>query len=152
MNINPINSSDTVHIVKSESGRDNNSRYKSNYLRDLIKQKKEYEQEIARLKKAHNEQISKLCTELEKSSSLSYQYKLELDSMRTSINIKEKQMKNKNNESSSIQDLKRKNVELSAENTKLKTELSILTTKYQKLSNDMQDAQQYVLKMIARLD
>ncbi|CAF3250186.1 unnamed protein product, partial [Rotaria sp. Silwood2] len=85
MNINPINSSGTVHIVKSESGRDNNSRYKSDYLRDLIKQKKEYEQEIARLKKAHNEQISKLCTELEKSSSLSYQYKLELDSMRTSI-------------------------------------------------------------------
>ncbi|CAF5025481.1 unnamed protein product, partial [Rotaria sp. Silwood1] len=48
--------------------------------------------------------------------------------------------------------LQTKNIELTAENTKLKNELTILTTKYQKLSKEMQDAQQYVLKMIVHLD
>ncbi|CAF3417730.1 unnamed protein product [Rotaria sp. Silwood1] len=152
MNSNSKVSSSTMRIAKSEQGHDTINRFKRDFSHVLIRQKEEYEQAVVQLKKTHNEQICKLCNEIEKSSSLLHQYKLELDSMRTSFNIQEKQIINKNNESFSIQDLQTKNIELTAENTKLKNELTILTTKYQKLSIEMQDAQQYVLKMIVHLD
>jgi hypothetical protein len=71
--------------------------------------------------------------------------------MRLSVNLKEKQLKIKNKESS-IQDLQRKNIELISENNKLKNKLTVLTTKHQILFNEMQDARQYVLNMIAGLD
>jgi len=117
----------------------------------LNEQKEKYEQEINQLQKVHDEQIHKLCSELEKSSLLIHKYKLELDSMRLSVNLKEKQLKIKNKESS-IQDLQRKNIELISENNKLKNELTVITTKHQILFNEMQDARQYVLNMIAGLD
>jgi hypothetical protein len=146
MDINRTVSSSIIRTVKSQLGHDNDR------SRDLIEQRDEYKQEITRLKKTHDEQIYKLCKELEKSSLLIHQFKLELDSMRVSFNLKEKQLKNKNNESFSNQDLQTKNIQLITENTKLKKELSLLTTKYQTLFNEMQDAREYVLKMIASLD
>jgi ABC-type phosphate transport system auxiliary subunit len=147
MNINSTVSSSIIRTVKSESGLDNTS----GLLCDLIKRNQEYEQEIIRLQKTHDQQIYKFCNELEKSSLLIHQYEIELDLMRVSLNLKEKQLKNENSESF-IQDLETKNIELITENTKLKKELSILTTKYQTLFKEMEDAQQYVLKMIASLD
>ena len=148
MNINPPIPPIIIRTVKSEPDHDNISRFKS----DLIQQKQEYEQEVIRLQKTHDEQIFKLCNELEKSSSLLHQYKSELDSMRLSLNLKEKQLKTKNNELTSYQDSQTKMTELTAENTKLKQDLTVLTTKYETLLNEMQDTRQYVLKMIASLE
>jgi hypothetical protein len=148
MNINSIIPSNTIRTVKSEPDQDNINRLKN----ELIQRKQEYEQEIIQLQKTHEKQIYKLCNELDKSSSLLHQYTLELDSMRLSLNLKEKQLANKNNELSSNQDSQTKTSELTAENAKLKEELSVLTKKYETLLNEMQDAREYVLKMIASLE
>jgi chromosome segregation ATPase len=145
MNTNPTVSPSTIRTIKSEPGRDNISYFKTH----LSEQKEEYKQEIARLQKTHDEQTYKLCSELEKSSSLLHQYKLELDSMRIILN---KKVKTDNNDLSATQDLQTKNTELTTENTKLKKDLSLLTTKYQTLFNEMQDARQYVMKIISNLD
>jgi hypothetical protein len=130
-----------IRIVKTEPGIIIDS------SRELVEQKEEYEQKINRLQKNHDEQIYKLCYELEKSSLLIHQFKLELDSMRLKLNEKEKQLIQ-----SSIQDLENKNIELTTENTKLKIQLTELTSKYQILFNEMQDARQYLLSMINKLD
>ncbi len=140
MNMNPTVSPSLIRIVKTEPGIIIDS------SRELVEQKEEYEQEINRLQKSHDEQIYKLCHELEKSSLLIHQFKLELDSMRLSLNQKEKQLKQ-----SSIQDLENKNIELITENLKLKNQLTELTSKYNILFNEMQDARQYLLDMISSL-
>lgn len=103
---------------------------------------REKQQEIVRLKKIHEGQIYKFCSELEKSSLLIHQYKLECDTMRLSLNLK-----TKNN-----QDLQTKNTELSAENVKLKNNLLMLISKYRTSYKEIQDARQYILKMIENLD
>lgn len=114
----------------------------NNYFNShLQKQKEEYKQEIDRLQKAHEEQINKFCYELEKSSLSIHRYKIELDEMRLKLNLKDKDYVN----------LQEKNIELFEENMKLKTQASELITKYQKLFKEMQDARQYVLKMIDNL-
>jgi chromosome segregation ATPase len=130
-----------IRIVKTEPGIIIDS------SRELVEQKEEYEQKMNRLQKNHDEQIYKLCYELEKSSLLIHQFKLELDSMRLKLNQKENQLTQ-----SSIQDLENKNIELTTENTKLKIQLTELTSKYQILFNEMQDARQYLLSMIDKLD
>ncbi|CAF1136115.1 unnamed protein product [Rotaria magnacalcarata] len=145
MNTNPRLAASTIHLVKSGHGYENVNRFKNDLSKNLRKQREEYEQEIDRLKKAHNEQTNKFCNEIDRCSSLLHQYKLELDSMRTEIHIKEKQ------ESYVIQNLETKTSQLSNDNTKLKEELSILTNKYQTVSQEMQEARKYLLTMIASL-
>jgi hypothetical protein len=148
MNINPTVSSSILRIVKCEPDLDHIVQFNNNFSCDINGQKEEHEQEINRLQKTHDEQIYKFCHELEKSSLLIHQFKVELDSMRVSLTQKEMQLKNQ----SSNQDLQTKNLELVTENTKLKNELSLLTTRYQTLFNEMQEARQYVLNMITSLD
>ena len=135
--MNPTVSPNLIRIVKTEPGVFVDS------TRELTEQKEEYEQEINRLQRNHDDQIYKLCQELEKSSLIIHQFKIELDSMRISLNQKERQLKQ-----TSIQDLQNKNIELTADNIKLKTELTTFKDKYRILFNEMQDARQYLLNMI----
>ncbi|CAF1141821.1 unnamed protein product [Adineta ricciae] len=134
--------------VKREPDHGNIDRLKH----DLVQQKEEYERQINQLKKAHDEQICKFCTELEKSSTLLHEYKLELDAMRSELNSKEKQLKLQTNSVSSNDHSQAKPVELVTENIKLKKDLAALTSKYQTLNNEIQDARQYILKMIEDLE
>ena len=142
MNTNPQTSSNTIHAEKIEPDCDNRSCSKKAISNALIRQKEPYEQEITRLKDTHNLQIRKLCNELENSSSMLHQYKLKLDSMRISLNIKEKQLKDTH---LSNRNLQTQNTELVMENIKLKKELSRLTTEYQVLLNEVEDARRYIL-------
>lgn len=141
-------STSTIYITDSDHDYGQMNCYQNDLSRDLIQQKQEYEEEIAKLKATHHEQISKLCNEIEQNSSLLYQYRLQLDFMRTSINMKEKQ----NQEPNLIQDLQTKNAELTTENTKLKNNLLKLGKKHKALSNEVQNARKYLLKMINNSD
>ena len=106
-------------------------------ISDQIEQKVKYEQEIIQLRKMYDEQIYKLRNELEKSKQSSLLLHSDLS---------------RQDEFSSNENLKTKNMELMVENTRLKKDLSIVTNKYQGLVNEMQDVRQYILKMIANLD
>jgi hypothetical protein len=141
MNFNPTVSSSVIQTVKTEPNQHTIHHFESHI-----------NEEITRLKKIHGEQIFKLCNELERSSTLLHKYKLEVDTMRIMHNVKEKQIENRKHESLSDQDLQTKNIELFNENTKLKQDLSLLTTKHQTLVNEMQDARQYLMKIIENLD
>ncbi|UJR23003.1 hypothetical protein I4U23_026029 [Adineta vaga] len=150
MNCNSPISPDIYRTVKCEPDNNNNIISLKN---DLIQQKEDYEQRIVQLQKTHEEQISKLCNELEKSSTLLHEYKLELDLMRLELNLKEKQLKNQTNDlPCSNGYFQTESLELISENTKLKKDLTTLTTKNQLLTNEMQEARQYLLKMIAGLE
>lgn len=110
---------------------------------DYQQGKEVYEQEIIRLRRNHDEQIVKLCQELEKSSVVIHQMKFELDSTRVLLHQKDKQI-----QSTLIEDLRMKNKDLTCENIQLKKQLINLKTEYEILFKDMQDAREYLLTLI----
>jgi len=98
----------------------------------------EYEDEIQRLQLAHNQQIGELCQEIDKSSRLVHQLKIEIDSMRILILQKDQQL------------IQQQRIE--QENLKLKNDLHNLKTQYDLLATEMSDAREYMLNLIENFD
>lgn len=98
----------------------------------------EYEDEIQRLQLVHNQQIGELCKEIDRSSRLVHQLKIENDSMRILILQKDQQL------------IQQQRIE--QENLKLKTDLDNLQNKYALLAHEMSDAREYMLNLIENFD